>query len=128
MIIDGKVKKMSENKNKECKESWEKIREEKGKRPLVQVYHGFDELPPIPVSIPQEGAIGETGDWRTYKPVIDQENCINCGRCYLFCPEATIAWNEDDEIYTVDYVYCKGCGICAEECPKDAIEMKLEDK
>ena len=119
---------MSKKNNNKCQEAWEKIRAEKGKRPLVQVYKGFDDLPPIPISIPQDGAIGETGDWRTYKPVIDQENCIKCGQCYLYCPEATILWNENEEIYTVDYVYCKGCGVCAEECPKDAIKMELEDK
>jgi len=117
---------MSKEKNKE--KSWEKIRAPRGKRPLVQCYDGFSELPPIPVSIPQKGAIGETGDWRTYKPVIDQENCIKCGRCYMFCPEGTVEWDKEQEIYIIDYVYCKGCGICAKECPKDAIEMKLEDK
>ena len=114
--------------DKDSKVSWESINKPIGERPVLQVYHGIEELPPIPISIPQKGAIGETGDWRTYMPVIDQELCIKCGNCYMYCPDASISWNEQEQIYVIDYVYCKGCGICADECPKDCIEMKLEDK
>ena len=27
-----------------------------------------------------------TGDWRTQRPVLDQETCIACGTCLLYCP------------------------------------------
>ncbi|MFV0362130.1 MAG: 4Fe-4S binding protein [Suipraeoptans sp.] len=65
-----------------------------------------------------------TGDWRTKRPVINQETCIKCGTCLLYCPVNSIS-KENDE-FVVNYDYCKGCGICAHECPKDSITMVAE--
>jgi pyruvate ferredoxin oxidoreductase delta subunit len=62
----------------------------------------------------------KTGSWRNMKPVRDEEKCIQCGLCKIFCPDFSI--DKD----SIDYDYCKGCGICAEECTKDAIEMVKE--
>nr|MDO8116757.1 4Fe-4S binding protein [Candidatus Sigynarchaeota archaeon] len=69
--------------------------------------------------------MGKTGEWRTFRPVIDNEKCNKCGFCYTFCPEGTISFSKDTGP-EIDLVYCKGCGICAKECPKKAIEMKME--
>lgn len=66
----------------------------------------------------------KTGDWRTLKPVIDQEKCIRCLLCWVYCPDMSIIW--DGEKVEVDYDFCKGCGICAEECPRKAITMVEE--
>jgi pyruvate ferredoxin oxidoreductase delta subunit len=63
----------------------------------------------------------KTGSWRTFKPVLDMDKCIECDNCVLFCPEGSI-----NSEYEIDYDYCKGCGICAEECPVKAIEMVRE--
>ncbi|MHA1235782.1 MAG: 4Fe-4S binding protein [Promethearchaeota archaeon] len=93
------------------KEKWMNICEDKDKRPEVLEYKNWKELPPIPISLPIKGNMGTTGDWRTYRPIIDQENCNKCGICWMYCPEA---------------VYCKGCGICAKECPTKNIEMIRE--
>ncbi|MHC1585435.1 MAG: pyruvate synthase subunit PorD [Candidatus Syntropharchaeia archaeon] len=68
----------------------------------------------------------KTGGWRTYRPIIDQERCIHCGICVVYCPEGIV--EERDGIFEMDYDYCKGCGICANECPPHAIEMVLEEK
>ena len=66
-----------------------------------------------------------TGGWRALKPIWDNTQCINCGVCYLFCPEACIS--EDAEgFFTADLNYCKGCGICYHECWPRAIKM-VED-
>ena len=64
-----------------------------------------------------------TGDWRTLKPVIDKEKCINCLICWIYCPDSSILV-EDGKIKDVDYKHCKGCGICAQVCPKKCISME----
>ena len=86
----------------------------------------FEDLPPVPISIPDRGSIGITGEWRTLRPVIDHEKCKMCMFCWAYCPEGVI-YVEDDKI-VVDYDYCKGCGICAHECSFDAITMEREMK
>lgn len=67
----------------------------------------------------------ETGDWRTYRPVWDEEKCIHCMICWVFCPDSSIKV-EDGKMVGIDYKHCKGCGICSFECPRKAIEMVLE--
>jgi pyruvate ferredoxin oxidoreductase delta subunit len=66
-------------------------------------------------------------NWRVYKPEINYDECIACGLCITYCPEAAIA-RRDDKKPEIDYRFCKGCGVCANECPKTAITMKKEDE
>lgn len=66
----------------------------------------------------------DTAAWRTERPVINKEKCINCGICLGYCPVNSI-YAEGKEIL-ISYDYCKGCGICAYECPKQAIDMVPE--
>ena len=66
-----------------------------------------------------------TGDWRSFRPVIDKDKCVRCGLCWSYCPDAAIKWFEDGSV-EVDLNYCKGCGVCAEECPAKAITMVEE--
>jgi len=81
----------------------------------------------IPLSKPGRGSYGKTGDWRTFKPVIDREKCNKCMMCWLYCPEGVI--DQGKEGYPkIDFTYCKGCGICAQECPSKCIEMVREEK
>lgn len=75
------------------------------------------------VSHPQQGVAGQTGSWRSHRPVVDMEKCIHCQICWIYCPDAAI----DRETAEIDYVYCKGCGICARECPRKAIDMAEEE-
>ena len=67
----------------------------------------------------------ETAGWRSHKPVILKERCINCGICAVYCP--VNAFYKDGKEILVSLDYCKGCGICCEECPKDAISWEKED-
>ena len=67
----------------------------------------------------------DTGAWRIQRPVRDEEKCNACGICTLYCPTASILYQEDD--ITIDLGYCKGCGICATECPRQAIIMVREE-
>lgn len=107
------------------KVKWKNICEDKDKRPEVQEYKNWEELPPIPISLPIDGSIGSTGDWRTFRPKIDDETCTKCGICWMYCPEGVIKKIEDGS-FEVDFIYCKGCGICAKECPTKSIEMIQE--
>ncbi|MFA4826130.1 MAG: 4Fe-4S binding protein [Methanoregula sp.] len=77
----------------------------------------------LAISRPKEGAAGQTGTWRVFKPVVDREKCNACGMCAMYCPDGVI-----DEDLNVDLRFCKGCGICANECPKKAIGMVREEK
>ena len=63
----------------------------------------------------------KTGSWRTFKPILDIEKCIDCDNCMIFCPDGSL-----NQPHDIDYDFCKGCGICANECPSDAIEMVKE--
>lgn len=84
---------------------------------------GWRELPlgTVPLKFSTEF---KTGDWRTFKPVIDESKCIKCMLCWIYCPEPSILW--DGVRISIDYRYCKGCGICARECPVNAIRMVPE--
>jgi len=51
--------------------------------------------------------------------VVDQDKCINCGKCYLTCSDAAyqaIEFNaETHKPLILDL--CTGCGLCAAVCP-----------
>jgi len=68
----------------------------------------------------------KTGDWRSMKPVWDEEKCKQCGLCFAVCPENSIPVGKDCKRTETDFDYCKGCGVCAQVCPFKAIEMKVE--
>ncbi|MGB4438945.1 MAG: 4Fe-4S binding protein [Sedimentibacter sp.] len=67
----------------------------------------------------------DTASWRTEKPVMNKEKCIECGICMTICPVCSIE-GTDEKKYYINYSYCKGCGTCANECPKKAIDMVSE--
>ena len=69
----------------------------------------------------------KTGDWRSLQPVVDKDKCIQCGVCYLFCPDMAITKTEDG-YFVADLYYCKGCGICAKECFTGCISMVPEEE
>ncbi|MDD2643074.1 MAG: pyruvate synthase subunit PorD [Methanobacteriaceae archaeon] len=74
------------------------------------------------IANPGNTRINKTGSWRTFKPTLNKDECVDCDNCILFCPEGCI--NKDHDI---DYDYCKGCGICKNECPVKAIELAREE-
>ena len=84
----------------------------------------------IDMSTPAIGEAGETGNWRSKRPVMTPEVCLavkqgteSCQLCWVYCPDACITRGVGPAI---DLTYCKGCGICAEVCPGNAIEMQPE--
>lgn len=85
------------------------------------------DLTVTPISFPKVGSMGKTGDWRTFRPIIDESKCRRCLLCWVYCPEGCVERLEGDKI-RIDLDYCKGCGICAHECPAKAIKMEREEK
>jgi len=79
--------------------------------------------------IPQAGNAVEyrTGGWRTNRPVRDDEKCINCLQCWIYCPDDAIPV-KDQSLKGLGYHldHCKGCAVCAKICPVKCIEMKAE--
>ncbi len=74
---------------------------------------------------PGNSAVRHTGDWRTYRPVIDYERCTDCMICYAYCPESAMTVGADGKVH-IDYDNCKGCMICMTECPLKAISQVRE--
>lgn len=85
----------------------------------------WTELSPGCVVHPGSSRDNHTGDWRSCMPVMQRERCIQCGLCWVFCPDAAQI-QDPDGYFSVDLDYCKGCGICARECPTGAIHMEKE--
>lgn len=79
---------------------------------------------PMGPSVPSGYLIDINAGMRTFRPVIDQEACIHCLRCFLLCPDGVI--DKSGERLEVDYDYCKGCGVCARACKPGAISMIKE--
>jgi len=68
----------------------------------------------------------KTGDWRAFRPLVDEKKCTNCLICWIYCPDGAI--HRKEKHIEIDYDFCKGCGICATECPVKAISMTEETK
>lgn len=85
-------------------------------------------------------AVPNTTDWKyldiNYKVIadIDQDKCINCGRCYIACEDtshqAILKTTESDGTsrYSIKEEDCVGCNLCQITCPvADCITMKPQD-
>lgn len=72
--------------------------------------------------------VNTNAGWRQQRPVIDQDVCVGCLRCYMHCPDGVIrkTGEQDGPAVAVDLDFCKGCGICELVCPFDAISMVPE--
>jgi len=73
---------------------------------------------------PGSAAEYETGTWRTFRPIHHEDKCIQCLRCWIYCPDAAVIV-KDGKVVGFDYVHCKGCGICARECPAEPVAITM---
>ena len=94
--------------------SYEKVNEP------VDVY----DVKPVEVKARLTRYDSDVSSWRVFRPDIDEEKCIGCRRCYIFCPEVAISMENNKA--KIDYTACKGCGVCSEECPSKAISYTQE--
>ena len=73
-------------------------------------------------------AIREKQEFRSGKTaIIDQEKCIQCGKCVALCRFEAIQIVKKGgqaEKILIDPISCEGCGFCYHTCPVNAIEMK----
>ena len=77
-------------------------------------------------------AVPQVTDWNQLnlnyvaKAVINQDDCIKCGRCYAACEDTShqaIAMSED-RVFTVKDDECVACNLCVNVCPvEDCITM-----
>jgi pyruvate ferredoxin oxidoreductase delta subunit len=76
--------------------------------------------------IPQPGNAEEydVGGWRNEHPVRDNDCCIDCLFCWIYCPDNAVHVKDESVKHQgFSPEHCKGCAICAEVCPKDCITM-----
>lgn len=76
-------------------------------------------------------AVPNTTDWKyldmNYKVIakIDQDKCINCGRCHIACEDTShqainkLPQADGSNLYTVKDEECVGCNLCEITCPVD---------
>ena len=96
-------------------------------RPKVQAFQKPSCLKELPIGSTFKCGhlVEKNAGWRTFRPVINQDKCTGCLRCYLVCPDGVIFRINDEMV--IDYDFCKGCGVCAYECKAGAIEMIKEE-
>ncbi len=56
-----------------------------------------------------------------FKPIIIQEKCKRCGKCYEICPKRTI--KIINKRYIITYKDCISCLCCYEACPYHSIKI-----
>ncbi len=56
-------------------------------------------------------------------PLLEEADCIRCGRCAAVCPFHAIHWQRGGVPEIIEAA-CSGCGCCAAECPVDALTMR----
>ncbi|WLT07377.1 RnfABCDGE type electron transport complex subunit B [Gilliamella apis] len=57
-----------------------------------------------------------------YKALIDEENCIGCGKCIRVCPTDAIVGSKQ-VLHTILPQYCTSCSNCINTCPTDCITL-----
>jgi len=88
-------------------------------------YRVTDLNPGNVIDEPGNAVVYHTGDWKSQRPVWNEQKCIKCGVCWNFCPDNAIMRKEGG-YFIANYEYCKGCGICAHECITQCITMVEE--
>ncbi len=60
-----------------------------------------------------------------YKAEIDNEKCIECGRCFDVCRfGAVLPSDSSGSGYSINRIACEGCNSCVHQCPENAIRSE----
>ena len=97
-------------------------------KPTLREYKKPEKLSDYPEATCFEAGhlVTKNAGWRNVRPVINDEKCVGCYQCYMYCPDGVI-FKRNDKV-DIDYDFCKGCGICAKTCKLKAITMKEEER
>uniref|UniRef100_A0ABM0H1K6 Dihydropyrimidine dehydrogenase [NADP(+)] n=1 Tax=Saccoglossus kowalevskii TaxID=10224 RepID=A0ABM0H1K6_SACKO len=72
------------------------------------------------------GAYGDLDNTQQYVAIIDEEMCINCGKCYMTCNDSgyqAIVFDPETHLPRIN-ADCTGCTLCVSVCPiLDCITM-----
>ena len=60
------------------------------------------------------------------KIVIDENNCILCGKCSKACPCDAIEVSRPKKTWAIDHFRCITCSSCIDACPKKCLSMDPE--
>jgi pyruvate ferredoxin oxidoreductase delta subunit len=88
---------------------------------------GWKELPEGDVLEAGTAHEFRTGDWRSKRPVHDEEKCTSCLICWVYCPDSAIIV-KDGKFAGIDLDHCKGCGICEKVCPPKVHAITMVDE
>ncbi|XP_042884365.1 dihydropyrimidine dehydrogenase [NADP(+)]-like [Penaeus japonicus] len=84
----------------------------------------------IGIALPMVGTYGELDNKQQKVALIDEDMCINCGKCYMTCNDSgyqAITFNEKTHLPHVSDD-CTGCTLCVSVCPIiDCIRMVERD-
>ena len=61
----------------------------------------------------------------SFIPDINEETCVNCGKCVNVCPIDAIyqTIEHDKKVTKIDTDRCLGCGVCVRNCSKKSIKL-----
>lgn len=60
------------------------------------------------------------------RPIINTEECSECGICADNCPNGVLSLEDGGVIKVASEDNCDGRGTCAEDCPMECIEIEEE--
>lgn len=86
----------------------------------------WEDVPPATIAFGASAREVNTGLWRSMRPVLDENKCVSCLKCWLQCPDDSILTDGDAKVRGIDLFFCKGCGVCEQVCPVRAISMHPE--
>ena len=68
------------------------------------------------------------GKWGILKVFHNHDNCTNCMKCKVVCPEVQVLNIIGKETDTIKMGACTNCGACIDICDDDALDFKITIK